>query len=528
MAQLNFNVPAAPAPVAHVARVWSQYQKDVFAFVADQTAGNAIIEAVAGSGKSTTIVQAMDIIPGELSSVFLAFNKAIAEELKGKGVNAKTFHSLTYSVVTRFKGVRQVDTDKLRKLVAEHFNGSDARIYGAFVQRLVGLGRGVGVDALVPNVESTWLDIITYHDIELENEEGNLGRAIELAQQLLDLSNASDMVDFDDMLYMPVKFGLTLPKFDYVFVDEAQDTNAIQRALLRKILKPNSRLIAVGDPAQAIYGFRGADSNSMSLIAKEFNCCTLPLTVTYRCGTEIVKYAQQWVKHIEAAPNAKAGEVQDLGSEWKAESQFNADDLVVCRTTRPLVALAYTLMRAKVPCYIMGREIGQGMKSLINKMKASSLRELETRLEAWRQREVEKAIAKQDEAKVEAIYDKADAVLFLMDTLAETQRHVPGLLALVDSLFADGVGKVRLCTIHKSKGLEAGTVHWLNRSACPSKWARQPWQKEQERNLCYVAATRAKNVLYLLEENSSKKSKAPVLRNMEAVAEGGKGGPTGY
>ncbi len=483
-------------------RAWSKYQADIFAFVQNDTR-NAVIEAVAGSGKSTTIVHAMSLIPADKSAVFLAFNKAIAEELKAKGVNAKTFHSLTYSPVTRHKDVRSVETNKLRILVDENFTGNDARMYGQFCQKLVGLGRQVGIGCLVPDVEASWMDIVVYHDLELDNEGANLGRAIELAQELLELSNAAPMVDFDDMLYLPVKDGLSLPKFDFVFVDEAQDTNAIQRALLRKILKPTSRLIAVGDPAQAIYGFRGADSNSLGLIVEEFDCVRLPLTVSYRCGHEIIKYAQQWVKHIEAAPNAAAGTVRDLGKRWDPATQFRPDHLVVCRTTRPLISLAYTLMRAKVPCFIMGKEIGAGMKALINKMKASNLQELETRLGKWLERETEKALAKKDDAKVEALQDKADAIYFLIDSLPETQRHVNGLLTLVDSLFADGVGKVRLCTIHKSKGLEADVVHWLNRSACPSKWAKQEWQKVQEGNLCYVAATRAKSTLYLIEEGAT-------------------------
>src|SRR3546814_9596201 len=60
---------------------------------------NAIVEAVAGSGKSTTIIEAMKKVRG--NSIFLAFNKAIADELKAKGVNARTFHSLVFSPVMR-------------------------------------------------------------------------------------------------------------------------------------------------------------------------------------------------------------------------------------------------------------------------------------------------------------------------------------------------------------------------------------------------------------------------------------------
>jgi superfamily I DNA/RNA helicase len=312
-------------------------------------------------------------------------------------------------------------------------------------------------------------------------------------------SNRSSLLDFDDLLYFAVKDNISLPKFDYVFVDEAQDTNAIQRAILRKIMKPNTRLVAVGDPAQAIYGFRGADSNSMNLIASEFGCVQLPLTVTYRCPTSVVTFAKQWVSHIEAAPNAAEGVVRNVDQDWKHED-FLGTDLVVCRTSRPLVALAYQFLRARIPARVMGKDIGEGLKALVKKMNAKGIDALLDKLEDYTQREVEKALARGSEARAEAIRDKTDSVLCLIEGLEETNRTVPALIATIDDLFNDRRSGVTLATIHKSKGLEAGRVWWLNASACPASWARQKWQKQQERNLCYVAATRAKSELVMFEE----------------------------
>ena len=293
----------------------------------------------------------------------------------------------------------------------------------------------------------------------------------------------------------------SMTKFDFVFVDEAQDTNAIQRALLRKILKPTSRIVAVGDPAQAIYGFRGADSNSLQLIADEFNCKRLPLTVSYRCPTSVVEFARQWVSHIEAAEGAPAGAVI-RDEEWNTAS-FAANDLIVCRTTKPLIALGYKFLKAKIPARILGKEIGAGLKSLIEKQKAKGVDALIEKLAIWEAREVEIATAKQQGVKVESIRDKAEAILCLIDGLDENNRTVPALLAVIDQLFSDGVNTVILATIHKAKGLEAKKVFWLNSSQCPSKYAKQPWQVQQELNLCYVAVTRAQETLVLIEEKKS-------------------------
>lgn len=477
-------------------RVWSTYQQAIFNFVADQSAGNGIVEAVAGSGKTTTIVEALKKARG--ATIFLAFNKSIAEELKARGVNARTFHSLTYGPVMQARGQRNPEMNKLRKLCDEHMTGEEVRLYATFACKLVGLARQVGIGCLVRDTAEAWIDICAHHDIEPDNEEAEFGRGIELARNLLDWSNASKLVDFDDMLYFAVKDGISLPKFDFVFVDEAQDTNAIQRAILRKIMRKGARLVAVGDPAQAIYGFRGADSNSLNLIAEEFNCTRLPLTITYRCPQAVVNYAQQWVGHIQAADNAPQGFVEELGNKWEP-SMFRANDLVVCRKTAPLIQLAYSFIRSRKPVTVMGREIGQGLKSLIKKMNAKGIDHLAKKLEDYRDREIEKARAKADDAKIDALEDKVGSLLFLIETLGENQRTIPMLEKEIDNLFADKTNATIFATIHKSKGLEADRVFWLERSQCPAQWARQDWQREQEINLCYVAATRAKQGLFTME-----------------------------
>lgn len=481
-------------------RVWSKYQENIFEFVANGE-GNAIVQAVAGSGKTTTIVEALKRIKG--SSIFLAFNKAIANELAERGVNAKTFHGLCYSPVTKHKGTRTIESNKLRKLVDANLSGENSFIYGAFICKLVGLARQSGIGCLLEDTEQEWHNLIEHHDLELNSDKGTIVEAVEYARKLLQWSNESSMVDFDDLLYLAVKDGLVLPKFNYVFVDEAQDTNAIQRAILRKIISPFSRIIAVGDKAQAIYGFRGADSNSLQLIAEEFNAIELPLTVSYRCSQKVVEYAQGYVSHIEAAPEAIVGAIEDKGEKWTVKD-FASSDMVVCRTTKPLIVLAYKMLKARIPVRIMGREIGQGLIDLIKKMNAKGIDQLIEKLSIWKTREVEKAVAKKNESKAQSIEDKADAILCLIDGMEETNRTVPALMGIVNTLFSDSNGCTTLATIHKAKGLESRRVFWLNSSKCPSLWAKQDWQKLQETNLCYVAVTRAKETLVLIEEPKEK------------------------
>lgn len=524
MSNLNVNV-AGVKPYEGVGNIedeprdtstrWSSFQTAIFEFV-ESGQGNAIVEAVAGSGKSTTIVEAMKLVKG--LAIFLAFNKAIAEELKRRGVNARTFHSLCFGVVLRHLNA-ELDQDKLKKLLKEYsaidgiitrgegvtverfdtWTAVEARLYGPFAMRLVGLAKQVGMGFLTEDSLQAWVDICDHHDITPETEGADIMRGIAIARVLLKLSNDdTNRVDFDDMLYIAVRDRLRLPTFDFVFVDEAQDTNMIQREILRMIMRPGARMIAVGDPAQAIYGFRGADARSLSLIAKDFDAVTLPLSISYRCAASVVRYAQNWVDHIQAREGAPEGTVEDKGYDWSPKD-FQQNDLVVCRKTAPLISLAFKCIRYNVPAQVMGRDIGQGLKALIRKMNPRDINQLDVKLVKYQEREVRKAMDEDNERKAESIQDKVGSLLFLMDSLREDRRNLQGLEAGIDYLFKDKANAVKLATIHKSKGLEADRVWWLGRSECPAKWARQQWQKQEELHLCYVAATRAKLALYLIE-----------------------------
>jgi DNA helicase-2/ATP-dependent DNA helicase PcrA len=478
---------------------FSSYQNAIFTFLAE-TIRNLVVRAGAGSGKSTTLIEIVKRLIG--STIFLAFGKDIAESLKSRGVNARTFHSLTYSPVTRFYSSMTratVDGNKVRNLIRERYSEDDQRTYGAFVFKLVGLAKNSGMGFLLDDTEQNWDDLAAKHDLEIEDAKGDHRTALELARAMLITSNEAakqGLLDFDDLLFLAVKEGITLPTFDNILVDEAQDTNAIQRAIIRKIMKPTSRLVAVGDPSQAIYGFRGADSDAMDLIKSEFDADELPLTVSYRCAKSIVEYASQFGV-IEAAPGAIDGAVRTAKREEKYIDAMAAGNLVVCRLTKPLIELAYDLMMARKPAYMMGREIGEGLVNLIKKQKAKGIEQLIIKLDESTTREIERAKAKNDDAKAERAEDRRDCILFLINTLDENDRTIPELIRVIENLFRNKADAVILATVHKAKGLESDRVFWLNHDYV-SKWARQPWQKQQEVNLRYVAATRAKSELILI------------------------------
>ena len=148
----------------------------------------------------------------------------------------------------------------------------------------------------------------------------------------------------------------------------------------------------------------------------------------------------------------------------------------------------------------MGKDIGTGMISHINRMEAVSIDDLSLALMENNEREVNKARAKNQEDKARAIEDKYEAIMVLINSMGEQNRTIKHLCEIITSLFESKDNAIVLGSIHKVKGAEYKNVFWLNRSQCPARWVKQDWQHEQERNLCYVATTRAKENLYLIEE----------------------------
>ena len=100
-------------------------------------------------------------------------------------------------------------------------------------------------------------------------------------------------IDFNDMIYLPNALGLQPKKqYGYVFVDECQDLSQAQIGIVKKYLRQDGRLLAVGDPYQAIYGFAGADSDSYEQVKEAFNCQEFSLAECFRCPQAVVEIAR--------------------------------------------------------------------------------------------------------------------------------------------------------------------------------------------------------------------------------------------
>lgn len=512
----------------------SDYQKAIFDWIRNGE-GNAIVNAVAGSGKTTTLVKATDEIESN-NVIFIAFNKFIVEELKKKlrqGAISKTIHSVGYNALMRHTGkYEQIDPLKYKKLCLQAGLNLNKQLQNEYeikeqeylyaktpekidtlkkppttleissqLEKMIDLSRAT----LTPLTEQEKVQAMIIHfGIEQFIE---LKDAIKIAKELLEYGEqiAIDQkrIDFGDMIWLPYKWNLKFHKYDWVLVDEAQDLNALQLEIILRITHENSRLLFVGDPKQAIYGFTGADSESFEHIkviteAKEF-----PLSISYRCPKSVIELAQKLVPKIKPKPDAIEGEIIQF-REDEILQYINQGDTIICRATEPLVRTCIKLIANQIPATVKGKEIGKSLTSIVEdvaKAKNFTFNDFILYLHAYKNERIEKLKAKVDATQqIENFTDQIKCIEVIHQNFADL-HSISDLNKAINRLFDDEKSFVTLSTIHRVKGLEGDRIFILYYEKLPVVWEKQrEWQLEQEKNLKYVALTRTKKTLFLVKE----------------------------
>jgi len=125
---------------------FSPYQKAIFDFV-ESGSGSGIVEAVAGSGKTTTIIKACELIDPSLATCFLAFNKSIATELAERApahVACMTLNGLGHRSVLAQFGRLKLDANKTKNIVNMILPQSFSEVYSDTI-KLIGLAKANGI-----------------------------------------------------------------------------------------------------------------------------------------------------------------------------------------------------------------------------------------------------------------------------------------------------------------------------------------------------------------------------------------------
>jgi len=465
------------------------------------TKDNLLINALAGAAKSTTLQFICKYVTG-IPILSLAFNKRIATELEKKlpsHVDCRTLNGLGHRVWGSAVGKRLVLDDKkmftlMKEWSDKNLKGADKEaFFDEFgdIKRCLGWAKSMGwVPQRVQRGKSLFDSDESFFSALNENVDIDPRRWRDCLVDCIarSISMAYDgVVDFDDQIYMPTLFGGAWPVYPLTLVDETQDLSPLNHVLLQRLVGPR-RLIAVGDPWQSIYGFRGAARGGMAVMKSTFNMTELTLSVSFRCPQEIVKRQHTRVPHMKWADWAVPGEVRSL-ERW-GSGDIPDGAAIICRNNAPLFKLALQLIRDGRGVKVLGADIGPALIKVMKKLGDGSLSDqaLHNAIDNW-------ATAMIAKGKAEAsTYDRAEC----MHVFADAGKTLAGAIAFAEDLFKRG-GTIELMSGHKSKGLEYDTVFHLDPKRVPSPYAKTDNAIDQELNLQYVIETRAKKQLFFVE-----------------------------
>lgn len=506
---------------------WSTYQLAVREFV-EHGQGSVAVDAVAGSGKSTTIEWL--VLSGAMRGKILvcAFNKHIATPMKAllkpapncevstinaHGNRTVKFHAnrkdwdyldgrkYTNYVRDELRAASRGSTDVARA-ISDHWPSSA-------IGKLISLARNT-LSARMSASRRVVLDRTAYeslcanYDIEIPvvMDEWALNCVNRCLQRGLD--EWRQVIDFGDQNWLPNILDQRPMQYDWVVVDEAQDLNANQLEYVMRCLKPNTgRLLICGDPYQAMYGFAGAMPDSFERAVQRSDATSLPLSICYRCPTSHLDEAREIVSHIEAGPNAIEG-IRDSATWSNLHTNWQYGDVVMCRLNAPLLELAYDQISKGVGAKIRGGDLGKQLKGDVRKIgKRPGFRypQFAHFAEQLCNERVNEILRKNgndlEDMAIQRTRDRHGCVMIIHDNCPNA-TSADSLEKAIDDLFDERNATVLLSTVHKSKGTEANRIFLLQPELMPF-WAAQfgpDWQMAQEMNIKYVALTRAKKAMY--------------------------------
>ena len=544
----------------------STYQQDILDFFLNNPQSNMLVNALAGSGKSTTACMLSE--HSKTSDLYIAFNASVVEEFKKKIKNPKTkvmtMHSLAYSIMLynveqeskdsgekpkgfgsqRSKRTVSLDNFKPHKILDEEITKRYGR-YIEFAKRVFLKDNYVNLYNLC---RLTLTDMSSNKDVSrLINDHvlflyyGDEGYSapdiseITSTLKILDTKSRQQfetqgVIDFTDMLW------ITFNKLKYdnwevpywalytnIYCDEVQDFSNIQLNFLKFIKRTKGRYVFIGDFHQAIYNFAGANAQAFNQIPKMFAPVeTFDLPICYRCAkSHLSRVNREYGIPILPCDNAPMGFVKTIDKN-KISEYAKAGDMVISRTNKWIAEVVLDLARNGTPIFIEDKEMVEAIKRQILSSKCTSVGTLEKFLQkviSNYNKKLFEIVSKNaregghEEEHLEAVAEansKIDNTSFLLEILeGYLENHASSDSVSKFSNFIDKLlnttpspNCVRLCSIHKAKGLEATNVFVLNEAKINYDFRNSKEQNIQEKNLSYIATTRAKEGLYLVKEPS--------------------------
>lgn len=531
--------------------------------------GPVVVLAGAGSGKTRVLTRriAWRILRGETDPnrvLTLTFTRKAAAELRERQhrlglrdrVPAGTFHGIALTQLRqRWNERRTIPPTLLDRKIR-------------FVAQLASLPKGVEITEVVSEIDWARARLIApedYHAAALaagRTPPLAAGDMAELMVRYQQEKRRKRVVDFDDLLTLAIRdlradtdyAEAVRWRHRHFYVDEFQDVNPLQEALLREWVGDRTDTFVVGDPNQAIYGWNGADPGLLTSVAAKPSTTVIELNDNYRSTPQVLRLAGATIgvangsnlrAHQADGPpptltsygteRAEAEGVADAIQQARGWGGHWRDQAVLVRTNAQLVVIEQTLTERRIPCRLRSGPGPLGSPEVRAELKAigrdgidliGRLEELDERLAALAEEQTNLAVDR---------YNNLAALSGLVhEYLTVDPRPTgPGLLAWVDTMQRGDVDAegdaVDLVTFHGAKGLEWPIVHLagLEDGFVPIAYATTDGQLAEERRLLYVALTRAQNELHLswakertFGTRASKRQPSPLLDQLAAAIAG--------
>jgi ATP-dependent DNA helicase UvrD/PcrA len=478
-------------------------QADIINFTLANSTSHLLINALAGAAKTSTLRFLCKYLPPD-PTLSVAFNKRIADEM-GKllpgNVRCATMNSVGHRVWAAAIGGKRLtlDTKKNYNLVREAIEALPKRQQGEAWDIFGDLTKTISrakLSGYVPSSIQGARSLLTADEFFATLEEKPDAWFCQIINSVLGrgiVQAYGGLIDFDDQIYMPTLFGGSFPQHRRVMVDEAQDLSPLNHAMVDKLVGPGTQLIAVGDPWQSIYAFRGADTKSMGFLSSRFGMHEMTLSVSFRCPIAVVQNAHWRVPHMKWPSWALPGLVETLET-WSADA-IPDNSAIICRNNAPLLRCALSLLRSGRGVHLVGTDLGPQLVKALKKLGGPgkfpnldmSQQEVLNAIDLW---ENEKLARANDSG---AITDRAEC----LRVFAGFGKTLGEAVAYCEHLFK-AQGPIQLLSGHKAKGLEWDTVYHLDPHRIPSPWSKEGEPLEQEKNVRYVIETRAKAALYFV------------------------------
>ena len=523
-----------------------------------------LIEALAGTGKSTMLVEVAKVLKGkELSSlecIFIVFGRKNKQDLAEKLSKIKweksvqTINSLGYKLLREALGKNykqfKLSNGKYEKIAQNKGYLNSHNEWGEKIPGKLQLENQDGEFAIKSKKDFVNLvDKIRLHcyliDELTKDDIWNIAskygieifksRLSEITEAVLDVLKTGLNeginklhIDFIDQIWLLwheknlyknvfLKWSNNLK---VISIDECQDVDLLQIEFIKLLHKPsNNFIIAVGDRFQAIYLFRGAMSNGIDIIAEKFNCDRMPLTTNWRCGKKHIELVRNIYPDINLnpSPTALEGEIRIIKENHFLdifdEADKNLSFFGISRKNAPLLVFAIRLLTFRYPVRIKDRNLGTKLLEKVREIVNNDydVNTFLSMVDNWFELQslsLKKLPEKVQEQKLIELQDYYECLVVLFEKFKP--KSLNSWKTEIDKIFDESTTTrkiIDLYTIHSGKGGEGHYTFILYPENMPIKFEKQSQEeKQQEQHMIYVALTRclarAKGgILWLVLEN---------------------------